>query len=193
MNSCDFDKCTGTARTRGLCPAHYAQLLKGQELRPLRPRITIVAPCKGPECNRPSTHTGLCTAHNWQQSHGKELAPIRKREHKECPVVGCDRISSFASLCHRHSRYALVFNLSEEDFVALLARGKCDICGKTGEHRKGELVIDHDHVCCPEPSRSCGKCVRGLVCSGCNWALGQAGDSPERLRAMADYIEAARK
>jgi hypothetical protein len=31
--------------------------------------------------------------------------------------------------------------------------------------------------------------IRGLLCSKCNTALGQADDSPERLRAMADYIE----
>jgi len=49
--------------------------------------------------------------------------------------------------------------------------------------------IDHDHSCCPRRGKGCGKCVRGLLCPGCNHALGSAQDDPDRLRAMADYLE----
>ena len=50
------------------------------------------------------------------------------------------------------------------------------------------LAVDHDRSCC-SGNRSCGKCVRGLITRNMNVGLGMFGDSPELLRAAADYIE----
>jgi hypothetical protein len=55
--------------------------------------------------------------------------------------------------------------------------GHCAICGDKPSSR---LHIDHDHKT---------GAVRGLLCRGCNHALGNALDDPSRLRAMADYLE----
>lgn len=51
-----------------------------------------------------------------------------------------------------------------------------------------EIGVDHDHACCAGP-KSCGQCVRGLLCRGCNSTLGHAKDNPATLRAAADYLE----
>lgn len=46
----------------------------------------------------------------------------------------------------------------------------------------GQPHVDHDHAT--------GQ-VRGLLCFGCNAAIGQAKDSSEILRALADYLDDA--
>lgn len=51
-------------------------------------------------------------------------------------------------------------------------------------------ILEHDHRCCPN-ARFCSKCVRGAACQWCNTAVGYAKDDPDRLRRMADALEAA--
>jgi hypothetical protein len=66
-------------------------------------------------------------------------------------------------------------NITGRQYLELLRaqNGVCAICGN-GNVRLGEPVplgIDHDHACCPGRT-SCGRCVRGLHCSGCGGFLG---------------------
>ena len=83
-----------------------------------------------------------------------------------------------ANLKHRH-------NITPEDFDRLLVEqgGVCAVCQSPATH------VDHDHACCPG-SRSCGKCIRGLLCGPHNLALGHTKDNPTALRNLATYIEA---
>jgi hypothetical protein len=57
--------------------------------------------------------------------------------------------------------------------------GRCGICGKPGRgstrppgvSSPRRLAVDHDRRCCPG-DKSCGKCIRGLLCGSCNPKIG---------------------
>lgn len=72
-----------------------------------------------------------------------------------------------------------------EQFEAMLSAqgGVCAIC-QAGE---GVLQVDHDHSCCAG-QRSCGSCVRGLLCAKCNTAVAFFGDDPARIRRAIAYL-----
>jgi len=90
------------------------------------------------------------------------------------------------------------YGLTLAEFNAMLAvqGGLCAICGlPETQVIRGVVVamhVDHDHSCCPG-IYSCGKCVRGLLCSKCNTGLGKFDDDRHRLanaiRYLADHKE----
>lgn len=82
-----------------------------------------------------------------------------------------------------------MFKMTKEDFEELLQSqgGGCAICGNTEPFPGRSLDIDHDRSCCNSRG-SCGNCVRGVLCSGCNTALGLLGDDVERLEAAIGYL-----
>jgi hypothetical protein len=59
---------------------------------------------------------------------------------------------------------------------------ECAICGSDQD-----LVIDHDHNCCPG-MWSCGKCVRGMLCRKCNLGIGHLRDDVTLILRAAEYI-----
>ena len=71
--------------------------------------------------------------------------------------------------------------------------GLCAVCRKPEDaifEKDGtpqRLAVDHDHACC-SGSRSCGKCIRALLCSSCNSALGLMRDDEARLMLAVEYL-----
>lgn len=89
----------------------------------------------------------------------------------------------------------LNYNLTIEQYDQLLdeQEGVCAVCGGPEtrvDYRTGltkRLSVDHDHACCDSP-KSCGECVRGLLCSRCNVVLGLTNDDLELLAKLAHYV-----
>lgn len=79
-----------------------------------------------------------------------------------------------------------MYNLTADDILELLNAqdGRC-VCG--AHLSVPTLTIDHDHACC-DRAGSCGNCVRGVLCSGCNKALGLIQDDPNTALALAAYL-----
>jgi hypothetical protein len=80
------------------------------------------------------------------------------------------------------------YGLTRDDYVDMekSQNGVCKICGESEKYNK-RLSVDHDHSCCSGPT-SCGKCIRGLLCSTCNKVLGQVNDDKVLLQKMIDYL-----
>jgi hypothetical protein len=81
------------------------------------------------------------------------------------------------------------YNITREQYTGMLEAQQfsCAICTTAITERTA--YVDHDHRCCGN-SGSCGKCVRGLLCNGCNRALGFFHDDATRISNALAYLNA---
>ena len=114
---------------------------------------------------------------------------------REYYILNKDKINEANKLWRDGNKETIFLNkikkygLSLEEFNIMLEKqnGVCSICKDSNRNNK-RLSIDHDHLCCPS-GQSCGRCVRGLLCSKCNLVLGNAIDNPEILKSAIEYLE----
>lgn len=83
-----------------------------------------------------------------------------------------------------------LYGITLEQFDSLLTMQdqKCAICDRKFWKECSGPNIDHDHGCCNKQRGSCGKCIRGLLCSNCNVGLGAFQDNQDLLVKGADYL-----
>lgn len=93
----------------------------------------------------------------------------------------------------KHLRQRFGMSIAKRQEMIDNQRGMCKICQTTDPGSRG-WQIDHDHSCCPGRQKTCGKCIRGLICISCNKGLGDFKDNPDILRKAIQYLESyARK
>lgn len=109
----------------------------------------------------------------WVRAHPKAYAESRRRSNAKYR----DSIQPKK----RNRRLQRKYGLTAEQVDAWIERvgNRCEVCGDPPAGRWRRLHIDHDHTT--------GK-VRGLLCVGCNRAIGYLNDDPERAERVAVYL-----
>lgn len=194
VKTCSFEGCErGPAvnKATGLCSGHQQQHYAGRALKPLRVRHTGQL-CAYKGCKSLTAVKDLCKQHNHQRLTRGELSPIREYEglapNGQCR--GCGRVKpQRTQLCDRCRRLRYCYKV-DRAWVRhkLQEQDGCSGCHTTDSGGK-DWCIDHDHACCPGSAKSCGACVRGVLCSLCNMALGSARDDAWVLRSLIRYKE----
>lgn len=135
-------------------------------------------PRKRTNCARSAGHPPPCAspeAMERQRQRSAETRPLRL-------VAPEDR-----ARWHKAHRFVRL-GITEDEFNALLeAQGyACGMCHRSFEARE-RIFADHDHNCCPkqvkQSAKTCGRCIRGLLCFRCNTALGYVELYGELARA----------
>lgn len=117
-----------------------------------------------------------------RQAHCRMCHAAKMKAHNsKAEIREKNRLYAETHAKRTHERHGL----SLEQYQVLLDKydGNCWTC-RTVQAQ----CIDHDHSCCPS-TWSCGKCVRGVLCSHCNRGLGMVLDNVETLQRMIDYLD----
>ena len=214
---CEIEGCEREYKGHGMCDMHIRRVRKNGEVGPAETlRARNVGNCSVPDCERQSRSRGMCDSHYSQLKAGRPISPYfpdrwigRAFDRDEFGNKQCrrclnwvpekefasnrrteDGLAQYCIKCTRFYAARTMYGINEEDYESILASqgGGCGICGSVTPGARRTFAVDHDHACCPG-AKSCGKCVRGLLCQKCNIGLGHFMDSPERLRSAAEYLE----
>lgn len=189
---------------------HYQRAKRGTlNKQPKDPRI-----CKYEGCSAAHYAKGYCNRH-WQRDHVGRLhdADLRRRPNgvaairdaqgrKQCSACKLwlppennfrthaktsDGLQVRCNSCVFVARHFTQYQLKPAD-IARIMEAQAHRCAICDADISGRYVVDHDHKCCAG-IRSCGRCVRGFLCDGCNLGLGAFKDSTEAMQKAIEYIK----
>lgn len=93
----------------------------------------------------------------------------------------------YQTLCKScSSENSALFRWGIPNILKLVDEGYCEICKE--KLLRNNYAVDHDHSCCNSNIKSCGKCIRGLICQKCNHGLGNFREKPELMQTAIDYL-----
>jgi hypothetical protein len=119
-------------------------------------------PRKKTTCARTLGHRGPCKT--------AETMDCNRLYNRDYPHRESPESRKKSNRKYRISSYGLT-----QELFDLLLEAQQNACGMYHDpFEDGQLInVDHYHACCRGKNRSCGECIRGLLCHTCNIALGQ--------------------
>lgn len=214
-----MENCDHPVHSSGYCRGHYEQSRRGAVFSALSPLISADQICAGPKCGRKiDRNSQFCSSHGLIAMRGEPLAPLVLRTDSHQIRELLDRGSYWCILCQqelpltdfpgdaarglprakcklcvgvqtrakKHQRSLVdVYRLFE------FQNHRCAICPVEHDHEIG-LHLDHDHDCCRIKGESCGDCIRGLLCFGCNGGVlpwyERIRDTGQAFPPLEEYI-----
>jgi hypothetical protein len=188
--NCRVDGCPNPSRTSGrrnsdailLCSTHYARHRRGTPLG-----VPVGQLLTAGERSEDGSVVKCCKCLTWKPASDEHFYINRRTLMPRLQCKACCRRRYEADKGRWYlGRLRLMYGLTKAQYEAMVSSqgGACAIC-RVQEKR---LVVDHDHSCCPG-EKTCGKCLRGLLCHACNQGIGKLHDSPKILRSAAEYVE----
>jgi hypothetical protein len=119
---------------------------------------------------------------SWKENYPKNKEKILQYE-RQYYLTNIDKIRGKTLLKN--------YGITVEQFNQMLEQqnSRCAVCNTdVPGGRCNQWCVDHDHKCCPKV-KSCGKCIRALLCHSCNTGLGLLKDSIEILDSAKLYLE----
>lgn len=139
----------------------------------------VIKPALDRTCARCDTPYRRASASPWDLCHGCTKHPVFQR------MKG--------ALGQHHAPTDLVLAVMDWPYCAneqcgawLLNRAHHKRTDRSSSRYTYDFVVDHDHACCPT-ERSCGSCIRGVICRGCNNAMPHTLDAI-RAQGILDYL-----
>lgn len=178
---CSIQGCDTSESSRGLCARCYRRESRNGSLSDHPSRISTKRHSLSDVDEASATATcSVC---------GPTRIRVRKsRATHECMTVRNRNRNITPRNGGRAGWLRRTYSITMEEYDRLKAQqgDACAICLTTDSGARA-WHVDHDHACCPG-RKSCGECVRGLLCHRCNTGIGYLRDSTDSMERAIAYL-----
>lgn len=179
FNSCSVEACPNKYARAGFCSTHYKRnRLHGDPL-------VAIADKKCERCG------DNYTPNSSRQKRCSTCQPLYIKEYNASYFPEYSKENPDRKVIWRLAQY----NLTIEEYENKLRKQnyQCEICKDVVSTQNSAVTsglrVDHDHACCSGTGKSCGNCLRGLLCNNCNTVLGFFSDDIERFESAIEYLK----